>query len=176
MADGRRVEVGKFGHDSDALVTLHAISKYPGGYIEYEGGPLQFQRLSQKWRAPLTLQSNGTVLINSISSYDGRTVDTRGHELSVVGGILCEEIEVISDVPESDYVFEEDYPLLPLDSVAAYVQREKHLPGVPSAEEFKGGYKVGEMDDLLLRKVEELTLYIIELKTELEQLRADDSE
>ena len=112
------------------------------------------------------------MLINAQSSYDGRTVDTRGHELSVVGGILCEEVEVIGDVPASDYVFEDDYDLMPLDSVAAFVEREHHLPGVPSAEEFKDGYKVGEMDDLLLRKVEELTLYIVYLQ---ERIRALES-
>lgn len=91
----------------------------------------------------------------------------------VNGGILCEELKVIADVPNSDDVFEQDYDLKPLEEVEAFIQEHKHLPEVPSAQTFKEeGYKVGEMDDLLLRKVEELTLYIIELKKEIEELKA----
>ena len=92
--------------------------------------------------------------------------------LTVNGKILCEEIKVIADVPASDYVFEDNYNLLTLDEVSDFIKANKHLPEVPSAAEFKeNGYKVGEMDDLLLRKIEELTLYIIELNNELEKLK-----
>lgn len=170
VRDGQAIRVGSDGN-SKASVTLHAADRYRSSYVKYAEGPLIFQREYSNFIAPLTLQQNGTVLINAQSSYDGRTVDTRGHELSVVGGILCEEVEVIGDVPASDYVFEDDYDLMPLDSVAAFIEREHHLPGVPSAEEFEGGYKVGEMDDLLLRKVEELTLYVIELQQTIDSLK-----
>lgn len=79
--------------------------------------------------------------------------------------ILCDEIKVIATIPQSDYVFEPYYKLKSLSEVEAFVKENKHLPEVPSAEEFKrDGYKVGEKDDLLLRKVEELTLYMIELQ------------
>lgn len=88
-------------------------------------------------------------------------------KLTVNGKIKAEEIEVVNDVPQSDYVFEDDYNLKSLEDVERFVKENKHLPEVPSADEFKeNGYKVGQMDDLLLRKVEELTLYIIELKKE----------
>lgn len=92
--------------------------------------------------------------------------------LNVNGRIRAEEIEVISNVPSSDFVFEEDYDLRPLEEVEAFVKENKHLPEIPSAEEFKeNGYKLGDMDDLLLRKVEELTLYMIDLKKENEILK-----
>lgn len=53
----------------------------------------------------------------------------------------------------------------------AYITQHKHLPEVPSAEEFEqNGYKAGDMDDLLLRKIEELTLYIIEQEKRIEEL------
>lgn len=52
----------------------------------------------------------------------------------------------------------------------AYITQHKHFPEVPSAEEFKQGYKAGDMDDLLLRKIEELTLYIIEQERRIKEL------
>ncbi len=83
----------------------------------------------------------------------------------VNGGILCEKVKVIVDVPNSDYVFEPEYKLMTLKDVKDFVNQNKHLPEVPSAACFKEeGYNIGEMDDLLLRKVEELTLYIIQLE------------
>lgn len=86
---------------------------------------------------------------------------------------------MIADVPDADYVFDTDYKLATLSELESFVKENKHLPNIPSAEQFKkDGYKVGEMDEMLLRKVEELTLYVIEqqktinnLKSELEGLK-----
>ncbi|QQS50486.1 MAG: hypothetical protein IPM71_12975 [Bacteroidota bacterium] len=90
--------------------------------------------------------------------------------LTVNGKIQCEELNVVTDVPNADYVFEEDYNLLSLEKVESFITENKHLPDVPSAAEFKeNGYSVGTMDEILLRKVEELTLYIIEIKKENEK-------
>jgi hypothetical protein len=94
--------------------------------------------------------------------------------LTVNGKILAEEFEIITDVPASDYVFESNYKLRTLQEIETFVAQHKHLPEVPSAQEFKeNGYKVGQMDDLLLRKVEELTLYAIELNKQVEALKAE---
>ncbi len=98
------------------------------------------------------------------------------HRLDVNGDIRCESVRVVVDVPNSDHVFADDYKLLKIEEVKEFVQAKKHLPEIPSAAEFKAnGYNVGEMDDLLLRKVEELTLYIIQLKEEIEALKAADA-
>lgn len=84
-------------------------------------------------------------------------------KLTVNGKIKAEEIQVVVDVP-ADYVFEENYALQPLKEVEAFVKEHKHLPGVPSASEIKEqGWQVGEMNNKLLEKVEELTLHLIEL-------------
>jgi hypothetical protein len=92
--------------------------------------------------------------------------------LSVNGTITAKRIDVVENVPCSDYVFENDYELLTLQELDQFIKENKHLPEVPSAEEFKeNGYSVGDMDDLLLRKIEELTLYIIELEKEIETLK-----
>jgi hypothetical protein len=64
-----------------------------------------------------------------------------------------------------DYVFEENYNLMPLDQLATYIQTNKHLPGVPSADDIEaaGGLNLGQMVPAILEKTEENTLYILGL-------------
>lgn len=89
--------------------------------------------------------------------------DTKGYKLAVDGAINAKEVKITATVPSSDYVFDQTYKLKALPDVEKFINDNKHLPEVPSAADFKAnGYSVGEMDDLLLRKVEELTLYMIE--------------
>ena len=91
--------------------------------------------------------------------------------LNVNGKIKCEEVQVVVDVP-ADYVFESEYKLPPLSELDGYIQQNKHLPGVPNAQTLKtNGWNVGEMNNKLLEKIEELTLYMIELKKENEKLK-----
>jgi len=92
-------------------------------------------------------------------------------KLTVKGMITCQELLILDNVPSSDYVFKVDYNLLTVPDLEKYIQQHGHLPDVPSAEEFKkNGYKAGDMDDLLLRKIEELSLYIIEQEKRIEKL------
>jgi len=78
-------------------------------------------------------------------------------------------------VPSADYVFADGYYLRPLSEIEAFVKEHKHLPGVPSAAEFaECGYNVGDMDNKLLEKVEELTLYMIQMKAELDALKKEN--
>ena len=72
----------------------------------------------------------------------------------------------------SDRVFEKGYRLKSLGEVEQHIQQTGHLPGVPSAVEVvEKGLDLGKMDATLLEKVEELTLYLIGQRKELEQLR-----
>ena len=62
-----------------------------------------------------------------------------------------------------DYVFAEDYELPTLGEIEAYINTHKHLPEIPSAQEVEeNGLTLGEMNALLLKKIEELTLHTIE--------------
>jgi hypothetical protein len=108
----------------------------------------------------LKLGSNG----GSISGANGNIgIGTTNptQKLSVNGTVRAKE--VIVDTGWSDYVFDQSYTLKPLSEVEAYVKAEKHLPGIPSAQEVADhGISVGEMQSKLLAKVEELTLHVIE--------------
>lgn len=93
-------------------------------------------------------------------------------KLAVNGKINCKEVEVTL-TGWSDYVFKDGYNLKPLSEVEAFINDNKHLPGVPSeAEVLQKGTNLGEMDALLLKKIEELTLYVIDLKKQNDNLNA----
>ena len=75
-------------------------------------------------------------------------------------------------MPAPDYVFASDYNLRSLEEVANYIKKESHLPEIPSAKEMEeNGIEVGVMNMLLLKKVEELTLYTLEQENEIEKLK-----
>lgn len=84
-------------------------------------------------------------------------------KLAVNGNILAKEVKVKTDISVPDYVFEPDYELPQLADVEAYVKEHKHLPEIPSAADIaRDGLDLAEMNLLLLKKVEELTLHLIE--------------
>ena len=87
-------------------------------------------------------------------------------ELAVKGKISAQEIQVTLE-GWADFVFEDGYPLRDLRDVKTFVNKNGHLPDVPSAADVReNGVSLGEMDRTLLQKVEELTLYVIELHDE----------
>lgn len=108
---------------------------------------------------------NGNVGIGTSSFVDGN--DT--YRFSVNGKIRAHGVKVYTTW--ADYVFENDYILKPLEEVEDFIQKNGHLPNVPSeAEVLKNGIELGAMNAKLLEKIEELTLYIIELNKKVEEL------
>ncbi|WP_396212552.1 DNRLRE domain-containing protein [Flavobacterium sp.] len=97
-----------------------------------------------------------------------------GYKLFVEEGILTEKVKVavVNSGAWADYVFAADYNLKPLSEVEAFIKENKHLPNVPSADELvKDGLDLGKMQATQMEKIEELTLYIIEMKKEIEMLK-----
>lgn len=100
--------------------------------------------------------------------------------LSVNGLIHAKEVKIDLSIPAPDYVFDSDYNLKSLSETERYITANKHLPDVPSAKDMaKDGISLSEMNMLLLKKVEELTLYMIardksdnELRNKVAQLEA----
>jgi hypothetical protein len=90
--------------------------------------------------------------------------------LSVDGKIAATEINVKTYL-WCDYVFEENYPMMNLDDLKNYINQNKHLPNIPKAEVIdNNGLELGEMVRLQMEKIEELTLYIIELNEKIKLL------
>lgn len=99
------------------------------------------------------------------------------YRLFVKDGILTEKVKVAlrSSADWADFVFEDDYELMPIDELEAFIAQEKHLPGVPSAEEMvDSGLDVAKTDAMLMQKIEELNLYIISLQNQIDELKKND--
>ena len=112
------------------------------------------------------LHLNGAMLIGSNSE----RVAT-GYSLNVAGKIIAEEVKIQLRASWPDYVFADNYKLMPLDELEKSIQQNKHLPNIPSAAQVeKEGISVGDMNKRLIEKVEELTLYIIDLEKRLKKV------
>lgn len=97
-------------------------------------------------------------------------------KLAVKGQVHAQEVKVdLLGAIAPDYVFEKNYRLMSLEEIKNYIEANKHLPEVPSAIEMeKNGLLIGEMNLLLLKKVEELTLHLIQLKSENDKLKSEN--
>jgi len=96
-------------------------------------------------------------------------------KLAVMGKIRAEEIKV--ETGWADYVFKNDYKLPTLEEVEQHIKEKGHLINIPSEKEVAAdGIELGEMNKLLLEKIEELTLYVIELNKELNHLKHNRNE
>lgn len=150
---------------NDRVIAMSHTGTHGVVAVSYLGGsgytPLQFWTENQP---RMTINTDGNVGIGTSSP---------NQKLTVKGTIYGEEIKVDLSVPGPDYVFEDDYKLPSLAETEDYIKENKHLPEVPSAKEMEeNGIKLGEMNMLLLKKVEELTLYVIELERKVKQLEA----
>lgn len=102
----------------------------------------------------------------------GTTIGAGGYKLSVDGKIACEEVRVELNEAWPDYVFQANYNLRSLEDLENSIKEEGHLPGIPSAKEIeKEGLIIGEMQKQMMEKLEELTLYIIDLNKENVELK-----
>ncbi len=113
----------------------------------------------------LALKDNGNV---GIGTNDPKS------KLSVDGQIRSTEVKVLTDINSvPDYVFETDYKLRTLNETKKFIDKNKHLPEIPSAAEIgDNGLDLGDMNLRLLKKIEELTLYLIEQNEEIKELKS----
>lgn len=95
------------------------------------------------------------------------------YNLYVEDGLMSESLKIDNPQDWADFVFEESYELHALDVVEAYIEEHRHLPDIPSEQELKdqGYYDQHEMNKLMLQKIEELTLYVIEQQKEIRDLK-----
>lgn len=110
----------------------------------------------------------GSAILSPTSPYNNGFT-----KLTVDGRIMSKDL-IVSDVDWQDEVFDSTYTLMPLDSVASYIAKHKHLPGVkPEAEVEQNGMSVTETVTMQQQKIEELTLYIILLNERIKAIEAE---
>ena len=163
-ADGRATEVRPLVlEDKDALKI--SIGNFNTNDLELhiEDERLMINADATVLNTHITGKSDGIVYFE-----DGVYVESE-QGLIVKHQIRTKDINVTpnDDNIVPDYVFEDSYDLPPLSEVERYIKKNKHLPEVPSAKDIAaGGYNLTSMDFVLLKKVEELTLYLLEMKEE----------
>ncbi len=120
--------------------------------------------------ALLYLYANHTATDSNLFIIENK--DQRLLQLSSDGILRAREIIVDADSNWPDYVFEKDYSLLSLDETENFILENGHLPGIPSAQTIhETGIDLGEMNRILLEKIEELTLHVIQQQKEIENLK-----
>jgi hypothetical protein len=95
-----------------------------------------------------------------------------GYLLAVDGKVLTEEVRVELSGDWPDYVFANDYQLTPFDKLRNYIAVNKHLPNIPAAAEVeKNGFELGDMQKRMVEKIEELTLYVLQLESDMKEMK-----
>jgi Phage T4 tail fibre len=151
---GRLTQSGDIPNDNNATFVNNA----PSGYGIYSKGGAgtryAFHFENHSGTSVMYGRGDGNVGIGTINP---------DAKLAVKGTVHAQEVKVDLNVPAPDYVFEADYNLPSLQEVETYIQQNKHLPEVPSANEMEQhGINLSEMNMLLLKKIEELTLHLID--------------
>jgi hypothetical protein len=101
----------------------------------------------------------------------GSTGVPTGYLLSVAGKAICTELRVQLTGAWPDYVFDSKYQLPSFDKLRQYINENKHLPNIPAAKDIeKSGMDVGDMQRRMMEKIEELTLYVLELEKKVSAL------
>ncbi len=146
---------------------------HPGAAILGSYGPtgeIKFCNYNNNaWAIQAKLTALGSLIIGNVVPPQNNP-----YGLYVEKGILTSQIKVALPNTNdwSDYVFAPDYKLMPLPQLQQYIDDNNHLPGVPSAEEVVNtGINLGQMDATLLKKIEELTLYTLDLQKQVTQLQ-----
>ncbi|GGZ24803.1 hypothetical protein GCM10007049_16510 [Echinicola pacifica] len=112
--------------------------------------------------------------INTSNQIGIGTTSMGSHKLAVHGSIGAREVKVESS-SWSDFVFNDNYSLPSLQEVELFIIQHKHLPDVPSEKEvIENGIELGKMDATLLQKIEELTLYVIDLNKKVQLLEIEN--
>ncbi|NOX45711.1 MAG: hypothetical protein GXO89_01885 [Chlorobi bacterium] len=170
------IELLRLESSSNPMLSFYEGNIYKAWFQAYDDDFYIVNRMPGRLRLRtnnvdrLVIESDGSVVIGGAAGADG-------YRLSVNGKMACEEILIDAMAFWPDYVFEQDYPLLSIDDFEKSITENKHLPGIPSAQEIteNGGHQIGEMQRQLLEKVEELSLYVIELNKRMKKLETKNS-
>jgi len=160
------------------------LSTTEAGAVEYDGSHLYFTATNAGTRYQLDQQGGGgtnywTQSGTNISYTTGNvsigTTNSQGYRFAVNGDAIFTKIKVKQYGSWPDYVFRKDHKLPTLAELEKYIQQNSHLPGVPSADEVeKNGLDLGVNQAILLKKIEELTLYMIEMNKKMDKISEEN--
>ncbi len=162
--------VGMGTSNPDAKLHIENPTGINGTWLKFSEGVVDYRISNEGGRLKVQEGTNDRFVIRSGGNI-GIGVASPDSKLVVDGKIRTEEVKV-EIVNGPDYVFEEDYELRTLQETKEYIESNKHLPEIPSASEMEtNGVDLGDMNMRLLKKIEELTLYQIELLEKVEELQ-----
>ncbi|MCH5718229.1 hypothetical protein [Niabella hibiscisoli] len=139
----------------------------------YSGWTYDVGEMPAATTAITTVPLQADMAIQGKLSIGDSAVVPDGYKLAVRGKVVAGELKIQDIGSWPDYVFDSSYHLMPLQETDRYIKTYKHLPGVPSARKVKQeGLEVGANQALLLKKIEELTLHIIEQDKRIRKLES----
>jgi hypothetical protein len=169
---GSYLKVYQNGNNTDFYLAVNSSTNYysfaVNSYLFGYATPGQMVAITTQTAVPTGTDITSTVIVNPVLVTDANgnigigTISPNGFKLAVKGTVHAQQVNV--DLNNwADYVFDKAYHLPSLTEVKTYIDQNHHLPEIPSAEQVeKDGLNLGEMNKLLLKKVEELTLYTID--------------
>lgn len=161
----------------------HSVTMFsPTKIRTYNGDALRIEDPNNN-KTTFYVGTNGKTIINSSLVNPGDDIfvisnnpsninsSSTNFKIKANGIVYSRELNIqLNDFP--DYVFKKDYKLMGLNNLEDYIKLHKHLPNVPSAEYVeRNGANVGDLVKIQMEKIEELTLYVIQLKKEIEILK-----
>jgi len=154
---------------TDGYISINPGSSSYQGYINWwkPGGTrvayMGYTDGSTANNLALTLEASANFIVNGGNILIGKTSEQPGADYKLDIGGAARADKIVVNTSGADFVFDEKYLLPKLSDVKAYIDKNQHLPEIPSAKEMQtNGMSVGEINTKLLQKVEELTLYLIE--------------
>ncbi len=144
-------------------------------FMQLDGDDLKVGTNSGNANGNFIVRTNGSDKITVDASGNvsiGTSAIAAGYKLNIAGKAICEELKVQLVGSWPDYVFNDTYKLRTLDELDSFIKQNGHLPEIPRASEIeKNGLMLGDMQKRMMEKIEELTLYTIQLKQEIDALK-----
>ena len=179
---GGKVSVGASGADTHGTVTIEGHTKHLHIRNNDVGGAnWWFGASDDSWTVGGSKfvfdddGSSGDPILMLDAESEGVAIGFNsvptGYTFAVDGNMICEEVRVDLSGDWPDYVFEEDYNLLSIEALEKSIRENGHLPGIPAAAEIEAeGIALGDMQKRMVEKIEELSLYIIQLEHRISDL------
>lgn len=172
LQSGNITLTGKVGINTENTSSVYALA-VDGGLLSMgrfkvtSEDTIQIIAKDGIYNKPILLKGNVGINADHVAN---------GYALSVNGNIIAEKVMIKYHTEWPDYVFESDYKLMSMHDLRTFVTQNKHLPEVPSATEIENGLDIGQLQGVLLKKIEELTLYTLQLQEQVEQQQTEIEE